>query len=264
MVLSNILHTRQWDVERAHCSPLSPGREEGVAIEVDAVDQEYPDESAVSASRFCPECGQFLPAHRSEATLSRGQGFSTWPLALLIVGAYLAVVFGSRVWITYQTLVDTRALEQGLAASASGSVTRPLGADVRIAQAAGAAHLPEIDAAVNRELARSISALALGLVTIFVGLAALARPKLLRLAIQRRSARGAGLVSGRELEAPLSLKAWAFAEGIYLSAYRILLIACGYFAASRLVQGDPPSWQLVNQALDRALDVVLALPGMLR
>jgi hypothetical protein len=232
-------------------------------IEVEAVDQRHSAESSFAASPFCPECGQLMRAHQFDPTWSRAQRSSFWPCVLLIVGVCLAVTFGSRALTSYRSVVDTRALQQGLTASTSASATGTSNPDVRLAQAADAARLREISGGATRQLDREALACALGLATIVVGLGALARPKVLRRAEQRLAPKGADLFSGRDAGIPPALKAWTFAESVYMSAVRVFLVVCICLTASRLIQGDPPSWILVDQALNRALDVVIAISSML-
>ena len=62
---------------------------------------------------------------------------------------------------------------------------------------------------------------------------------------------------------PCFSRAWTFVEGTYFSAMRILLIGGGYFAMSRLLQGDSPSWMLVDQTLSRVLDTMDAVMNTL-
>jgi hypothetical protein len=57
---------------------------------------------------------------------------------------------------------------------------------------------------------------------------------------------------------------WALVETLAVSFGRLLAVAFLYLLVQHLKAGDPPSWDVLHETLDRLIQVVFSLPGLVR
>jgi hypothetical protein len=60
------------------------------------------------------------------------------------------------------------------------------------------------------------------------------------------------------------LKGWGLAETVSLSAFRLMSVTFLYLLVGRASAGEPPTWDVLQDTLDRSIWIVTKLPELLR
>lgn len=183
--------------------------------------------AGVDLEMICPTCGQWLETETSTPSW-QPKRHPWWPWALVVVGLYVVGFFGSGL--------------RGLSPAQVFATwsTAQIGMKPEVLRYS---YNLDLWAKVTHQL----EGLALGGAAVVVGLGAVALRKR-----DPASTRHGGVVE-------TLVTAWLLAERVSLSAFRLLLVIACLVALSEIVQGQPPTWDVVNVAIDRTLDVVVAV-----
>lgn len=205
----------------------------------------------------CPTCAWLLRDPTAQ-TFRQPVERPWWPWAPVVVGVYLIVVFGLSAWHASQRLTtsDQALRDAGLAPTQTVNVQNPQ----ELIRVKTLTPVLETYLLARRDLSRDLPLVVTGVTFLLLGLGALARRHLQR-TTNSQSWLAAG-VSPRPDPASLPAAvrgAWAFAEDLSLSFSRLFLAVYGYLVVAQLVAGVPPSWDLVDQTLREASDLLAAI-----
>jgi hypothetical protein len=201
---------------------------------------------------YCPECGQPL-GRLLRASCHRATARGWWPGILAALGLYLAVAFGLEAR-SAQRLAVVRF--EDLRQAAPWCVL-PTGVDPRCSDLAAARGLDPLLARLaryaepEREARRDLAIAIVGVVATLAGIAAATRPLAHAPKGERGSSWARVLRSTRDV---LALGANAMVPGAQL-----LLAASCSLAIARLLQGAPPSGELVAWSVQRTIELVAAV-----
>jgi hypothetical protein len=150
---------------------------------------------------------------------------------------------------------------QGLPA-ADTSLEGPSVQRALLASAAPAGTADPSDAA-ERQLNRYLVDSGFGLTIAMLGIAVLARRPVQDWLARRNQASdsGDGVAPGDSVVRTL-LEGWALVELLLLSAIRLMAVAFLYLLGAQITTSGPPTWSIIRATLDRLIQVVVGLPGL--
>ena len=199
---------------------------------------------AVVDEELCPTCGK---PYEDPPTIkiSRPVEPSPWTWVLVVVGLYLVVAFGAQALNVYPSLPSSKKLTDctsGLAAVTVGlDQCDPTIQDIELFE-------------------HAIALAAIGAVALLLGLGRIAEQARQELPglHPTRHARKQRFPGARPFAA-LFKATWTLGETLFVPCFQTLLLVTFATCIAWLAQGELLSWDLVNTALDRTLDVALAL-----
>ncbi len=210
----------------------------------------------------CVQCGHPFEGRATVLTWP-GTANLGWAWFLIGVGAVLTVAFGLVAWQADRERSAAEEILPGLPAS----MIAIEGPSVRRAVLKGGAPPGAVDRyfAAEHRLSRALVDVRFTLAMVGFGIALLARQS-----VQRQ---WPGRVSeNREtnLRAPIDstrrrlLEGWSLAETVALSAVRLTTVTFLYVLIARVSTGEPPTWDVAQDTLDRLIQIVTRIPELIR
>jgi hypothetical protein len=211
---------------------------------------------------FCAACGQVLDARVTHSTWN-GNPQPWWAWALIAIGAGLTIVFG----LAALSSAQDRAASQEILRSLPASEYRLEGPSSRRAalQNQGPPGIVDRYLTAERRLERARREAGFGLAVLLLGISLRARQS------ARFATTGRGDAPSRSKSAAsldpfrcALLDGWALAEIVALSAFRLIAVTFLYLLIARTASGTPPTWDVVQETLDRVIAIIAGLTEMVR
>jgi hypothetical protein len=206
---------------------------------------------------FCPECGQLLVGRASGPTWSE-PAHPWWAWGLVALGAALTIVFG----LSALSFARERAAAEEILRGLPTSEVRLEGPSSQRAalQSEGPPGVVNRYLAAEQHLERARNEALFGVAVLILGISLLARPS------ARRAATGRVRITGHsaQLDSVVHtlVKGWEMTEIIALSALRLVIIAFLGLLIVRVGSGNAPTWDVVEETLDRVIEIVARLPEL--
>jgi hypothetical protein len=223
---------------------LGPAMESRLANEAPPIGVAEAEEAG-----FCGECGQPLVG-QAAARVWKEAEVSWWVWVLIALGVVLLLSYGLSAW----QIAQEPAAVRNLLSDHSASEVLLEGPSVRRAALRA-----------EDQLTPALDGIGFGLMTIVLGVSLVARRSARRRAAGRLSPNSASPPT--VLLAPIFralFKGWALAETVALAAFRLSTIAFLYLLSARLVAGEPPTLDVVQETLDRVIRILATLPDLVR
>lgn len=210
---------------------------------------------------YCSECGQLFVG-RAVAPAGKESAHPWWAWSLIALGAALMITFGLSAW---QAAHERAAMQDLLPQSAREN--RLEGLSVQLAALRAGAPPGTVDRYLfaKQQLDRALVEMKFALAMVLLGFSFVARRFAQRGADRRLSSSDA-ITRPALLEPVLRslLKGWALVETVALAGFRLLTVAFLYLLSERMVEGQPPTWDVLQETLDRVIQVVAKLPDLVR
>jgi hypothetical protein len=206
---------------------------------------------------FCPECGQLLDGRASGPAWSE-TARPWWAWGLVALGAALTIVFGLSALSSARERAAAEEILRGLPAS-EARLEGPSSQRAAL-QSQGPPGVVDRYIAAEQHLNRARNEAFCGVAVLVLGISLLARPSARRAATERvRITR-----HSTQLDSVVRalLKGWGITEIIALSAFRLVTVAFLGLLIARVGSGNAPTWDVVEETLDRVVEIVVRLPEL--
>lgn len=203
---------------------------------------------------FCPECGQSLDLTRHEKAAVRHRRLE--PLVFLVFGMCLTIAFGLR---TGNTVDQLSSLDQQIVAlrarAAQGTLPKPGNPAMIVEDTMAEVRTEQID--VQLTFQRDVTGLGLGLFTLVVGAVSRLRQRPRPADARQRPNKPHGPSSSDH--PPVAGGAWELGGIVATTLVRMLLLLFVTTIGLLMIQGTPPSVQLLDQTLTRITEIVATI-----
>ena len=205
---------------------------------------------------FCPECGQSLDLARHQEAAVKPRTLE--PVVFLVFGLFLAVVFGLRAW---GAAAQLSSLDQQIAAlrvraqAVQGILPKPVNPAMIVADTMSEVLTERIDQQVAFQ--RDVTGLGLGLLTLIVGAVSWSQERT-DVVDGAPKQKGPQHIPSSNL---LHVRGgpWGLAGLVATTLVRMVLLLFVIIVGLQLIQGSPPSLQLMDQALTRVVAVIVTI-----